>query len=69
MFNTISLGGAGMTTAFVSILIFVAGLLGLDIAEAEVTQFVESALFVVGFVMMVAGQIKRKDLKYGVIRK
>jgi hypothetical protein len=69
MLSNISLGGAGLSTILVSVIMWVAAYYNVPVVETQAAELVQSILTVAGFVMMVVGQLRRKDLKYGVIRK
>lgn len=44
-------------------------LFGVDVDQGSITQFVNATAQVIGFIMMVIGQVRRPDLKFGVIRR
>ena len=66
MFSNTSMAGTGVAITLIMLAI---KLLGLDIDEGQVTEVVTSGGQVVGFVLLVIGQVKRKDLKFGLLRK
>ena len=57
----------------VGLVVYVATLLlswfGVVADTTEVTDFANSLVNVLGFVLMVVGQMRRKDLKWGFLRK
>lgn len=61
-----SLGGVGM---YAFLLATALRLLGVDVEEGVVTEFVVSLLQVIAFVVWVWGQVRRSDLKVGLVRK
>lgn len=63
---SISLAGTGW---IVIAIMWLLNFFGLDADEGSVTATVEAALVVFGFVAALVGQIRRKDLKFGLIRK
>jgi len=66
MFVKNSMTGIGVG---VSILVFLAKYLGLDLDEAQLTEAVVKIVEVVGYFMVVYGQWSRKDLVGGLVRK
>jgi hypothetical protein len=67
MFNTLSKTGTG--AAIVVIINALFPLLGIDVPEGSVQATLESILNVVGFILLIWGQVARKDLKLGLVRK
>lgn len=67
MFKTISKAGLG--AFIVTILNFIFPLIGVEVPEGSTIAFVESATNVIGFIFLVYGQIDRKDLVGGFLRK
>lgn len=67
MFSTLSRAGLG--AAVVTILNVVFPLLGVEVPEGSVAATAEAVGQVIGFVLLVWGQLGRKDLDYGVVRK
>lgn len=66
MFSTVSMTGVG---AIVSVIEMVAKFAGLDFPEGTIGAGVNSFVGAVGFILMIWGQLKRKDLKLGLLRK
>ena len=66
MFIGTSMAGSGLV---VSVLVFGAKFLGLDLDEGTITEGVANILAAVGFVLLVWGQLRRKDLNWGLFRK
>lgn len=67
MFKTISKAGLG--AFIVTTLNFIFPLIGVEVPEGSTIAFVESATNVIGFIFLVYGQIDRKDLVGGFLRK
>jgi hypothetical protein len=42
---------------------------GIDVDDKQLTEVVTAALMVLGFVLSTVGTLRRKDLKYGFLRK
>ena len=51
------------------IIITVLNLFGIEIPEGTLENAVEALSTIIGIVMLVWGQLARKDLKFGIIRK
>ena len=64
--QNISLGGIGM---YAFLLATALRLLGVEADINQITEFLVSLLQVVAFVVWVWGQVRRSDLKLGLIRK
>ena len=64
--NNFSLAGVGL---IISVLSFLAKYFQLDVDDGQITEAVNAGSQFVGFVLLVWGQLRRKDLKFGVIRK
>lgn len=60
------MAGTGLV---ISLLAFALPLLGVNVEQADITGFVDNAMKVIGFILVIWGQITRKDLNYGLIRK
>lgn len=67
--NNVSVTGVGLVGVVVYVIIAIGKYFNIDIAEAELTVAVQNVIGVVGFVAALIGQIKRKDLKAGLIRR
>ena len=65
----VSKTGLGVIGIIVFVVILGGQALGLSIAEADATTFAQNIVGVVGFVLTVYGQFKRKDLVGGLLRK
>ena len=61
-----SLAGLGI---IVTILVFATKYFNLDIDEGQITEGIQAIAQAVGFIMVIWGQVRRKDLKFGLIRK
>jgi len=64
-FKKHSMAGTGM---IVALLAYVARWQGLDLDEANLTENVVRLMEVVGYIMAIFGQVKRKDLNMGLFR-
>ena len=62
----LSLTGIGL---IVTILSFAAKYFKVDADEGQVTEAVESAVKVIGFITVIIGQLRRKDLIGGIVRR
>lgn len=66
MFTNLSMAGTGL---IISILAFVLPIFGVNVDQGTVTQFVDNIVKVIGFIMIVWGQMRRPDLKFGLVRR
>lgn len=67
MFSNLSKAGLGVT--IVTVLNFVFPMIGVEVPEGSTAAFIESMGNVLGFILLVYGQIDRKDLNMGLFRK
>jgi hypothetical protein len=67
MFDTLSKAGLGVVIITILNLIF--PLVGIDVPEGSTGAFVENIGNALGFVLLVWGQVARKDLIGGVVRR
>lgn len=65
MFSTVSMTGVGAIVTLIEALLRV---FGVEVAEGSVGAGVNGLVSFVGLVLMVWGQIRRKDLKFGLLR-
>ena len=66
MFNAVSMAGVGWAVVLLMTLLKA---IGVEADEATVTGAVEALITFAGFVLAVWGQLRRSDLKYGLIRQ
>lgn len=66
MFTETSMTGTGM---IITVLVFGAQWLGINFDQSTATVFVKDAVEVIGIVLAVWGQLRRKDLSMGLFRK
>jgi uncharacterized protein (DUF697 family) len=66
MFKNTSVAGTGM---FVVALMALFQLVGIDLTESFAEEVVQATVTVIGFVLWTYGQLRRQDLKYGLLRK
>ena len=66
MFLNTSMAGVGMV---ITVLSFLAKYFQLDLDEGQITEGVKAIVMGVGFLWLVWGQIRRKDLDFGLLRK
>lgn len=59
---TFSKNGVGIA------LLLVSQLMGLDVNETEIQVFIQNALEIAGFLLMVYNQLARSDVKWGVLK-
>lgn len=64
--SRLSVAGTGWV---VIIVMWLLNYLGLEADEGTITAAVEAALVVFGFVAALIGQLRRRDLQYGLFRK
>ena len=57
------------TGAIITIVVMFAKLLGIEIAESEIQKGVEGLIAMIGLVLLIVGQLRRKDLTLGLFRK
>ena len=62
----LSIAGIGMV---VTILAFAAKYFKIDADEGQITEVVKNTSQVIGFVIMIIGQLRRKDLIGGIVRR
>lgn len=67
MFEKYSMTGSG--AAIVVVLKVLLPLFGIEVPEDMIIAFWEAVLTIVGTIMLVYGQLRRKDLVGGIIRK
>ena len=60
------MAGTGLLITFLAL---IAEVFGLDLDEKYLTEAVNAGAFLFGFVLNIAGQLMRSDLKWGLIRK
>ena len=60
------MAGMGMVIAIIGI---IARFTGIDLDDKQTTEIANGIMIVFGFVYMVAGQLMREDLKWGIKRK
>ena len=53
----------------VTVIMFVAPMLGLDLEEGTVSDAISGLVQFVGFILMIWGQLRRKDLTIGMVRR
>jgi len=66
MLNTVSLTGTGV---LISLLAMGLKYFGIVVDENQVAAFVNNLAQIVAFVMIIVGQVRRKDLSFGLLRK
>lgn len=66
MFQTFSMAGTGWLVLLVGV---IAKSLELDIDDGQITELANAVLLLVGFLTAVVGQLRRKDLTLGILRK
>lgn len=67
--KNISVSTTAIGIAIVTVLQVILPLFGLQVPEGSLTQSVQGVITLIGLVVAIVGQIKRKDMKYGLIRK
>ena len=65
MFSSVSMTGVGAIVTLIEALLRV---FEVEIAEGSVSAGVNGLVSFVGLVLMVWGQVRRKDLKFGLLR-
>jgi len=66
-FTLVSKNGTAMVVLALAYILPFLGVV--DVQESEIGAFVDNAMKVISFVLMVWSQIERPDLSFGVIRK
>lgn len=66
MFNNVSMTGSGVIVYIIAFALSYFGVLNVD--NSQIARAVEAASQVIGFLMIVWGQIRRNDLQYGLWR-
>lgn len=69
MFNHISKAGTGIILVLAPTLTWLLAQLGLEFLESDVIEILNALSILIGFMLTVIGQLDRKDLKYGLLRK
>ena len=64
--SKLSMTGVGLVVYVVSIILT---WFGIAVDTTEITGFVNSLVNIIGFALMIAGQLRRKDLIGGIYRK
>lgn len=64
--STVSLTGVG---AIITILNTILPLVGIDLPDGALEGVVDAVVTLVGFGLLIYGQLRRKDLEYGIFRK
>ena len=67
MFKNLSKAGLGI--ALIAVLKVIFPFFGIEVPEESLVQAVEAVGVVLGFILMVYGQLDRKDLTMGIYRK
>lgn len=62
----ISLTGTGI---LITLIEYALRFLGLEFEEGSVAAAVNGLVVFVGFVLVIVGQLRRKDLRFGLVRK
>lgn len=62
----ISLTGTGI---LITLIEYVLRFFGLEFEEGSVAAAVNGLLVFIGFVLVIVGQLRRKDLRFGLVRK
>ena len=65
-FGKISMAGSGL---IISILAVALPFFGVSVDQGSITQFVANTAQVIGFIMLVVGQVRRPDLRFGIVRR
>lgn len=66
MFNAVSMTGVG---AVITVLETIAKMIGIELPEGSVASAVNGVVAVVGLVLLIVGQYRRKDLVAGIVRR
>ena len=66
MFEKVSMTGTGLAIGLIQIALRAAGV---QFEQDSLVAAVDGLVAAVGFVFLVWGQIRRTDLKYGIVRK
>lgn len=69
MFTNVSATGVGLVGIIVYVIILIGKLVGIEIAETELTGHVQNIVGAIGFAVALWGQYRRKDLVVGIKRK
>jgi len=62
----VSRAGAGLYTF---VLVLVARWFGIDLDEGDATEIITSSITLISFILLIWGQLARKDLMFGLFRK
>lgn len=66
LFKNVSMTGSGMLALVLGTIL---SWLGVNADSSQLAGWVDSIISVVGLAMLIIGQLRRKDLKLGLIRK
>ena len=69
MFSTVSMTGTGVAGIAVYLVIGIGKHFGIDIAEGEAAIFAQNIVGIIAFALTIIGQMRRKDLSGGLLRK
>lgn len=64
--TNVSMAGTGLLVMLIEVLLKI---LGVEVPEGGVAENINNVVMVVGFVLLIVGQVRRKDLKFGIFRK
>lgn len=66
MFNGTSMAGSGLIITLIETIL---KLTGVEFPDGSVSAGINGIIAFVGLILLVWGQVRRKDLKFGLIRK
>lgn len=69
MFSNISMTGAGVITGFLPLIMLALSFFGVDVAEEQVVSALNGLLGFISLILLIVGQVRRKDLEFGIFRK
>ena len=69
MFGTISMTGTGIVVSLATLIVFLASQYGVQVTQTEVVEAINGLASLIGLILVIWGQWRRKDLKFGLLRK
>jgi hypothetical protein len=67
--SKISMTGSGVVLSFLPLIMLALNFFGVEVAEEQVLGALNGLLSFISLVLLVAGQARRKDLEFGLIRR
>lgn len=69
MFEKVSMTGTGIVVSLAVLVVSFLEAYGVTVTQNEVVEVINGLAGFVGFILVIWGQVRRKDLKAGLLRK